>query len=93
MRKSWVVKSRPFLDQDTDQALASDIPCHAVGEPVDQLDKGEEPESDAQSHDAPKLKKLILYLTVMKRPKHILTCEMYPIVVILTSLSFGEEYE
>ena len=46
-----------FVEKDTDQPLASDIPCHAICEPVDQLDKGEESESDAQSHDAPKLKK------------------------------------
>ena len=37
--------------------LPSDIPCHAICEPVDQLNKGKKPESDAQSHDAPKLEK------------------------------------
>ena len=63
MRKSWVVLSRPFVKKVTDQPLASDIPCHAICEPVGQLDKGEESESDAQSHDAPKLKKLLLHLS------------------------------
>ena len=61
--KSHIDKCKPFFDKDTGQPLPSDIPCHAICEPVGQLDKGEESESDAQSHDAPKLKKLILYLS------------------------------
>ena len=50
------------------QTLISNVSCHAVCEPIDELNEGEEPEANAQSHDAAKLKtnsvlSLVLFFT------------------------------
>ena len=38
------------------QTLISYVSCHAVCEPIDKLNEGEEPEANAQSHDTAELK-------------------------------------
>ena len=51
MNKSTCEKRKFSINQ----TLISNVSCHAVCEPVDKLNEGEEPEANAQSHDAAEL--------------------------------------
>ena len=68
--------------------LVADIPCHPVGQPVQELDEREETEAHAETHEPTNLsKKSFLHFRGTILPEVILpTCDMNPTGVILASL-------